>query len=85
METGTRVEDPGHRSKDVDEEDTNRSPRHRGSEALIPLVTPFGRHGVADVSARSRRREIAGKQHREVSLLTGFCSSIPGSVHLTDT
>jgi hypothetical protein len=36
------------------------------------------------VSARSRRREIAGKQHCEVSLLTEFCSSIPGSVHLTD-
>jgi hypothetical protein len=39
-------------------------------------VTTLGRRGVADVSARSRRREIAGKQHREVSLLTGFSSPL---------
>jgi hypothetical protein len=48
------------------------------------FVTPLGRHSVVDVNARSRRREIVGTQHREVSLLTELCSSTPGSVHLID-
>jgi hypothetical protein len=51
METETRVEDSGHRSNDADEEDTNRSPRRRGSEGSDTTChAPGHRKVTGDVS-----------------------------------